>query len=110
MFDKVHTSWPVERGRPGAPGTRPSRSPLPQRRQPMQLRPFLVTALLALGLASLVASPALAGSPFAPHGPVAELGRTCGAPEPTSFEMEAVASALRRYIEEGRAGATGQIK
>lgn len=77
----------------------------------MKQRSFLVTALLTLGLATFVASAAVADSPFAMNRPAAlQFGRNCGAPEPTAFEMDAVASALRRYIEEGRAGATGQIK
>ena len=75
----------------------------------MKQRSFFVATLLTLGLAASLAS--AAERPFATRGPVTlEFGRNCGAPEPTSFEMDAVASALRRYIEEGRAGATGQIK
>ena len=75
----------------------------------MKQRSVLVATLLTLGLVASLAN--AAERPFATRQPVSlEFGRTCGAPEPTSFEMDAVASALRRYIEEGRAGATGQIK
>ena len=78
----------------------------------MKQRSILVTAVLALGIATVFATAALAENPFDLSRPVKSLdiGRACGAPEPTSFEMEAVQSAVRRYIEDGRAGATGQIK
>lgn len=79
----------------------------------MKHRSFLVTALLTLGVAALLATTASALThPFAPSHPSrAEIAaRNCAAPEPTSFEMDAVHAAARRFIEEGRAGATGQIK
>jgi len=78
----------------------------------MKLRSILSTATLALALATTFATAAFAANPFEVSRPVRtlDLGRNCGAPEPTSFEMEAVQAAVRRYIEEGRAGATGQIK
>ena len=72
-----------------------------------------LTAAFALGLLIAVASAASAArNPFgdAPHSGDVINGRSCGAPEPTSTEMDAVGTALRRYIEEGRASATGQIK
>lgn len=72
-----------------------------------------LTAAFALGLLLAVASTASAArNPFgdAPHSGDLINGRSCGAPEPTTTEMDAVGTALRRYIEEGRASATGQIK
>ncbi|MBI5169699.1 MAG: T9SS type A sorting domain-containing protein [Candidatus Eisenbacteria bacterium] len=72
-----------------------------------------LTAAFALGLLLAVASTASAArNPFgdAPHSGDLINGRSCGAPEPTAMEMDAVGTALRRYIEEGRASATGQIK
>ena len=72
-----------------------------------------LTAAFALGLLLAVASTASAArNPFgdAPHSGDLINGRGCGAPEPTTTEMDAVGTALRRYIEEGRASATGQIK
>jgi hypothetical protein len=78
----------------------------------MKQRFSLVTAVLALGLVTALATSALAENPFGHERPtkLLDVARTCGAPEPTTFEMEAVQSAVRRYIEEGRAGATGVIK
>ncbi len=72
-----------------------------------------LTAAFALGLLLAVASTASAArNPFGdgPHSGDLVNGRSCGAPEPTATEMDAVGTALRRYIEEGRASATGQIK
>ena len=72
-----------------------------------------LTAAFALGLLLAVASTASAArNPFgdAPHSGDLINGRGCGAPEPTTTEMDAVGTALRRYIGEGRASATGQIK
>lgn len=72
-----------------------------------------LTAAFALGLLLAVASTASAArGPFGdgPHSGDLIHGRSCGAPEPTTTEMDAVGTALRRYIEEGRASATGQIK
>ncbi len=79
----------------------------------MKHRSSLVLAALALGV--FLASTAFAGlhKPFggAHPGDVEMInGRNCGAPEPTGMEMDAVGTALRRYIAEGRASATGQIK
>ena len=81
----------------------------------MQLRSALTTAVLTLGVAvALAATASAAHAPFGglarPADPGLLNGRACGAPEPTSLEMDAVGTALRRYIEEGRASATGQIK
>jgi hypothetical protein len=70
--------------------------------------------MLALALLLSAATVAFArpSSPFGePEGRGARLQtRTCASPEPTASEMDAVATALRRYIDEGRASATGQIK
>ncbi|MCC6349618.1 MAG: T9SS type A sorting domain-containing protein [Candidatus Eisenbacteria bacterium] len=73
---------------------------------------FVVSAVFVLGLTALFASAALAGRPSTPdwRTPGLDGGRNCATPEPTVFETEAVQAALRRYIEDGRAGATGQIK
>ena len=80
----------------------------------MKLRSLLVAALAILGLGTALASTASAADlPDAPSLKDhfnADAGRQCATPEPTTFEAEALQSALRRYIEEGQAGATGQIK
>lgn len=78
----------------------------------MKQRSLLLSAVLALGLATVFATASLAANPFVTDRAVPSLdaGRNCATPEPTLFESEAVQAAVRRYIEEGRAGATGQIQ
>ncbi len=81
----------------------------------MKLRSALITAVLALGIVVAFAATASAGrnpfgGPMHPIEPALMTGRGCAAPEPTSFEMDAVGTALRRFVEEGRASATGQVK
>jgi hypothetical protein len=80
----------------------------------MKHRSLLVAAFVLLGTGTALASTALAADRPAPPSLQnywnADAARQCATPEPTSFEAEALQSALRRYIEEGQAGATGQIK
>ncbi len=79
----------------------------------MKLRSPLAAAALALVLvAAFAAVSTAAKGPFGTPKPISSdyTARTCGAPEPTTTEMDAVGTALRRFVEEGRASATGQIK
>lgn len=80
----------------------------------MKHRSTLALAALTFGLLAVFASAAFAANkPFgSPRGNDGGLmnGRGCASPEPTTMEQDAVGTALRRFIEEGRANATGQIK
>jgi len=77
----------------------------------MKRHAILPALLLALGLAAATAVTA-ADAPFGLERPVhaALTDRTCATPEPTPFEMNGARASLRRSIEEGRAGATGQVQ
>jgi hypothetical protein len=77
----------------------------------MTSRSLIVRALVALGLAATASAPAAIAAPVIPeHGPRPVLDeRSCATPGPTSFEMRAATSAMRRYVEEGGANVTGQI-
>ena len=79
----------------------------------MKLRFPLATALIALSLAFAIAPVASADSPFGDFGRMRDplvTSRSCATETPTDFQMQAVASALRRYVQESGAQATGNIK
>lgn len=76
----------------------------------MRLQPILLVLPLALGLTAAHAGAAAAAGPFGLERPFVAAARTCATPEPSPFEMGAVRSALRRAVEEGRAGAKGEVK
>jgi Pregnancy-associated plasma protein-A len=79
----------------------------------MKLR-FALVAAVALAL-SATSALAVNTNPFGGGArpgasPAVPTLRTCGAPEPTLQELDQVGAALRRYVSENAAAATGNIK
>lgn len=79
----------------------------------MKLR-FALVAAVALAL-SATSALAVNTNPFGGGArpgasPAVPTMRTCGAPEPTLQELDQVGAALRRYVSENAAAATGNIK
>jgi hypothetical protein len=72
-----------------------------------------VLAVFALTMFAASNASAARPEPFghpAPWQPSGILQRSCGAPEPTLAELDEVGTALRRYVGETAAAATGNIK